>query len=249
METEKHPRAEASTLDASNTSGHPTPDAAIDPAITEDRALALLERRDLASNAIEQLIKNSGVMKSRKVRLALAGHPRAPRHLSLRLIREFYTFDVMQFTLLPAVAADLKRAADQLLAARISSITLGERIALARRASEAVTAALLLDKEAPVWQAVLENPRLTEVSVVKILLGRKTTPALIEAICRHPRWSPRHEIRMALLRNPHTPLARALEFARTFPPAQLRDILHNSHLPARLKTYLRKHLEQKNSAT
>lgn len=249
MDSEKAPHCEAATLDPQAALDGSMSEAGTESAMTEDRALALLERRDLSSDVIEQVSRNSGPMKSRKVRLAVASHPRAPRHLSLRLIREFYTFDLMKFALLPAVAADLRRTADQLLVARIASVTLGERIALARRASETVTAALLLDKETGVWQAALENPRLTEVSVVKAALGRKATAALIEAVCRHPRWSPRHEVRMALLRNPHTPLARALEFARTFSPAQLRDILHSSHLPARLKAYLRKSLEQKNPAT
>ena len=64
-------------------------------------------------------------MKSRKVRLALAAHPRTPRRIALRLIRELYTFDLMQFSLIPAVAADLKRVADELLVARLASITSG----------------------------------------------------------------------------------------------------------------------------
>jgi hypothetical protein len=48
---------------------------------------------------------------------------------------------------------------------------------------------------------------------------------------------------MALLRNEYTPMARALEFARRMPPAQLRDILHASRLPEKVKAYLRKDLE------
>jgi hypothetical protein len=215
---------------------------AADPALTQDLALSLLERRDLPVEAVEQISKNANAMKHRKVRIAIASHPRAPRRIALRLIREFYTFDLMQFALAPAVAADLKRAADELLVARVASITLGERIALARRASAAVAAALLLDKEARVWQTALENPRLTEIAIVKALLRSAATPAFVEAVCRHAKWSPRQEIRIALLRNEKTPLARALEFARTLPPAQLRDVLYNSRLPERIKNYLRQNL-------
>jgi hypothetical protein len=220
-----------------------------DPTLTEDLALALLERRDLPSDALEQLGKNAAVMKSRKVRFAVAAHPHTPRHLSVRLIREFYTFDLMRFALLPVVSGDLKRAADELLVTRIKSITLGERISLARRGSNTIATALLLDKEPLVWQAALENPRLTEAAIIKALLRPNAAPALVEAICHHAKWSLRHEIRMTLLRNPHTPLARALEFARILPPAQLRDILHGSRLSARVKTYLRKNLKEKTSTS
>ena len=115
--------------------------------LTADLALAAVKDRDLPSEVIEQISRNAAVMKSRKVRMALAAHPRAPRRIALRLIRELYTFDLMQFSLIPAVAADLKRVADEMLVARLASITLGERIALARRSSAMVAAALLLDKE------------------------------------------------------------------------------------------------------
>ena len=212
-------------------------------AVTADLALSALNDRNLSSEVIEQISKNTAVMKSRKVRLALAAHPRAPRRILLRLIRELYTFDLMQFSLVPAVAADLKRVAEELLVGRLASISLGERISLARRSSGRVAAALLLDRESRVWQTALENPRLLESAIVTALLRAGASPAFVKAVCHHAKWSIRPEIRMALLRNEYTPLARALEFARRLPPAQLRDVLHSSRLPESIKTYLRKDLE------
>jgi len=210
--------------------------------LTEDMALAQLADRDLSSDTVEQISRNSSVMKSRKVRLALSSHPRTPRRIALRVIRELYTFELMRFALMPAAAADLRRVADELLLSRLTSITLGERISLARRSSELVAGALLLDKETPVWQAALDNARLTESAVVKALQRSSATAALVGAVCHHAKWSVRPEIRLALLRNQHTPLAKALEFARRLPPAQLRDILHASRLPEKIKSYLRKDL-------
>jgi hypothetical protein len=219
-----------------------TGDSAPDAALNEDLALALLKNRDLPADDLDAIYKNVAVMKSRKVRLALAAHPRVPRRIALRLIREFYTFELMQFSLMPAAPADLKRITGELLVTRLSSITLGERIALARRSSALVAGAMLLDRESRVWKPALENARLTEDAVVKALRRPHVTPAFVEAVCRHTKWSLRHEIRIALLRNAHTPLARALEFARSIPPARLRDILHSSRLPEKIKFYLRKEL-------
>ena len=213
---------------------------AIESVLTADLALAAVKDRNLPSEVIEQISRNAVAMKSRKVRVALAAHPRAPRRIALRLIRELYTFDLMQFSLIPAVAADLKRVSDEILVSRLASITLGERMALARRSSAMVAAALLLDKESRVWQTALENPRVTEAAIVKALLRPAATPAFVKAVCHHAKWSVRPEIRMALLRNEYTPMARALEFARRLPPAQLRDILHASRLPEKIKSYLRK---------
>jgi hypothetical protein len=209
---------------------------------TEDVALALLKAGDTPAPEIERIAKDSALMKGRKVRLAVAIHPRAPRRVALRLIREFHTFDLMQFSLTPTASTDLKRVADGLLVARLSSITLGERMSLARRSSADVAAALLLDQDARVWKAALGNPRLTEAAVVKALQSAKVAPGLVEAVSRHAKWSVRPEIRVALLRSPHTPLARALEFASGLSPARLRDILHTSKLPGKIKEYLRKEL-------
>lgn len=216
---------------------------AAEPALTADLALAALKDREASSDVLEQISRNAAVMKSRKVQVVLAGHPRTPRRIALRLIRELYTFDLMQFSLLPAVAADLKRIADEMLVARLASITLGERIALARRSSAMVAGALLLDKETRVWQTALENPRVTEPAIVKAVLRPAATPAFVKEVCHHARWSVRPEIRVALLRSEFTPMARALEFARRLPPAQLRDVLHASRLPEKIKIYLRKELK------
>src|ERR1700740_2064807 len=93
--------------------------------LTEALALAELKNHDLSSEAVEQINRNAAVMKSRKVRIAVASHPRTARRIALRVIRELYTFELMKFALTPAAAADLKRVADELLLSRLTSITLG----------------------------------------------------------------------------------------------------------------------------
>lgn len=212
-------------------------------AITEDLALAKLNDPDLSRDAIEQISRHPAAMNSRKVRSILAAHQHTPRRIALRLIREFYTFELMHFALTPTVAADLKRLAEELLLSRLNAITLGERISLARRSSTAIAGALLLDKEQQVWQPAMENARLTEAAVVKALQRTTATPAFVEAVSHHPKWSVRNEVQIALLRSAHTPMAKAIEFARRLPPRQLRDILHTSRLPEKIKSYLRKEKE------
>ncbi len=215
---------------------------AADPTLTEDLALALLARNTLSVEAIEELSKNANLSSARKVRVGMVVHPRTPRRISLKLLRQLHTFDLMRVAVL---SGDLKRVAAELLVSRLASITLGERISLARRAPETVAAALLVDKEPRVVQAALENPRLTEAAIVKVLARPGATTALVEAVCRHGKWSPRHEIRLALLRHPKTPLAHALRLAHAMPPALVRDIVHGSQLSEKVKPYLGKELDLK----
>ena len=229
-----------------------------DPNLTEDLALALLKRADLLPEVIERLAKNVNALKSRKVKIALVSHPHTPRHVSVPLARQFYTFDLMKVALSPWVPADVKIAADEVLISRLKMVTIGERLTLARRASGRVAAALLLDiekmdgksvdskvpdaktvaRETRVMRTALENPRLTESLVISSVLRPAASAALVDAVAQHEKWYCRREIRAALLRTEHLSLARALEFSREIPAPQLHELLASSRLPDKIKNQL-----------
>jgi len=244
-------------------------DIAANPDLTEDLALALLKNPDLHPEVLERLAKNSHALKSRKVRLAVVSHPHTPRHVSVPLARQLYTFDLMKVALAPGVPADVKVAIDDVLIARLSTVALGERLTLARRASGRVAAALLLDvgakgkgaaldagnrkndqkdrqkksaeieaRETRVVQIALDNPRLTEALVISSVLRPIAGAALVQAVARHPKWSPRREVRAALLRTEHLSLACALEFSQEILGAALAELLSSSRLPEKIKDVL-----------
>jgi hypothetical protein len=212
--------------------------AAADPALTEDLTLALLKRADLPADVLDQLAKNLPVLKSRKVKIVLACHPHTPRRISIPLIRQFYTFDLMKVALSPMVPADVKLTADEALIARLKMIGVGERLTLARRGSGRIAGALLLDADQRVMHAALDNSRLTEAPVVQAVLNTSARPALIHEVSRHAKWSYRRDVQIALLRTAHLSLARALVFAASFSPGQLREILANSRLPHKITEHL-----------
>jgi hypothetical protein len=217
---------------------------AADAELSEDQALSLLTKTDLSTGLIEKISKNPGLMKGRKVRLALIGHPATRRHISIPLLRHLFTFELIDVGLNPRIAADIKRAADEVLLHRLKVIPLGERLSLAKRASGRIAAELLLDTEPRTVSAALENPRLTEALVIRPLMRRDAPAALIHAVCRHPAWSVRREIRRALLRHENTPSDSAFEFAKSFSRPQLWEILLGSDLPAKLKSSLLKDAER-----
>jgi hypothetical protein len=91
----------------------------------------------------------------------------------------------------------------------------------------------------------LENSRLTEAAIIKALTRQDAPTSLVESVSRHPKWSVRREVRLALLRNSKTPITRALEFARSLPASMLREILNGSPLSANLQSYVRKELNKR----
>jgi hypothetical protein len=222
-----------------------TGNRANDAALTEDLALSLLKRPDISSDELGQLSKNGSVLKHRKVKLALVEHPKTPRHVSLPLVRQLYTFDLMQVALTPVVPADVKRAADDVLWSKLTTISQGERLTLAHRGSGRIAEALLSDSETRVMDAALQNSRLTESAIVRALARPESSKAFVEAVCHHAQWSPRREVRIALLRNEKTPLARAMAIAHSLPPGLVREILHSSRLPENVKAQVLAEIERR----
>ncbi len=211
---------------------------ASDPSLTEDLALQLLKQPELPSGVFERLYKNSGLLNSRKVRLGLLTHPKAPRHISIPMLPHLFTFDLMQVALQPAVAADIKVAAETALIHRLEKLSSGEKLSLARRASGRVVEKLLNDSEARVFRVALENSRLTEASVIKTIATQDASLDFVEAVSHHPKWSLRPEVRTALLRNRYTPEGKAREFAADLSAERLREILQDSELPDDIKSRL-----------
>jgi hypothetical protein len=217
--------------------------AAAHEALSEELALALLERRDLPPEALEALSKNVPALTSRRVLVGMIGHPKTPRHVSLPAIRHLYTSELMQLALSPAVLVDIKKAAEETLISRLEKISLGERITLARRASGRVAAALLLDSEPRVIEAAVNNPFLTEVLVVKAVMSEKAAGALVELVCRDSKWSLRREVRIALLRNPFTAVNEAAQLARSLPTGVLHELLRDARLPEAARECLQRELQ------
>lgn len=214
--------------------------AVSDPTLSEDLALALLRRNDLAAELFEQLSKNATIIKNRKVKLAIVGHPKAPRYVSMALLRQVFTFDLMRIALMPVVPGDVKVAAEEVLIKRMEAVSSGERLSLARQGSARIAGALLSDTEPRVIAAALENPRLTDTLVIRAVTKWDSSEDLVHTLGRHPKWSVRREVRIALLRNQYTSLVRAAEFSQSLALGLLKEILRNSRLPADVKACLLK---------
>lgn len=209
-----------------------------DPFLTEEIALTLLTRRDLPPNVIEAIAKNPAVLKHRKVTLAVVAHPRTPRHISLPIARTLYTFELVKLALLPPVPTDVKIGIDETILSRLEQVSEGERLTLAKQASGRVAGTLLLDAQERVVASALQNPQMTEAVLIKAL-GSKAVPAhTVRRVCNDPKWSLRRDVRLALLRNEHTPLASAIKFAEALPERLVRDILSKSQLAPPIKRYL-----------
>lgn len=106
-----------------------------------------------------------------------------------------------------------------------------QRVQRAAASSEDEIALYIHDTSPKVISALLENRNITEEHIL-ILAGRKNvTPDILETIFRTKRWSESYAVRLALSKNPKTPLFTALSIARFLRLFDLAEIARNQHLP------------------
>ena len=94
----------------------------------------------------------------------------------------------------------------------LSEQPLGMRKALARKLDFRLIKRIALDQDHRVIRNLLDNPRLTEMDVIRIAATRPTSPKVLEEIYKHPRWITRYAVKRAIVLNPnaHTSIALRL---------------------------------------
>lgn len=215
------------------------------PATDETLLCLLLARKDLPVEVLEEFASRKALLKSYSVKKALVFHPRTPRLVGLRFLRDLYLMDLVRFSLSPAVSAELKRIAEEYIVARLPQLPLGQRIALARQGPPRVAGALLATGHAQVLSIVLDNPRLTEAQVLKALSREKLPQPVVQAVASHKKWSQVYNVRLALVRNASTPLAVVLNFLPQLTVVDLRELAAPGIVPENLRKYLQAEVQRR----
>ncbi len=131
----------------------------------------------------------------------------------------------------PKAPPVVRRHAEKKLLDRLPKLTLGEKIALARRAHRPVLRTLLAVRDPQVLEALLDNPRLVENDVVLMVnSGVARSAEVYQAIARHHRWGSCREIGRVLASSPDVPLPLALSAAVRLSTEELRRMVRRPDL-------------------
>ncbi len=106
-----------------------------------------------------------------------------------------------------------------------------KRSELAAAAGEQEIAQFVHDPSVRVLRALLGNGHLSEEDVL-IIANRKNLPAdILETIARDKRWAESYPVRLALARNPKSPLSISLSIARYLRLFDLEEITRSHLIP------------------
>lgn len=194
----------------------------------------------LSRTMIERLLSTPRLVAAYEVRLEAARHPRTPQLVALRFVGGLYWPDLVRIGLDTHLHPIVRRSADLRLAERLPGLAVGEKIVIARTASQGLIGALRIDPTPRVIEALLENPRLTEGLLLPLAVSEATSPLVLGVVAGSARWSVRYPIRLALCRNPRAPLDRVLHHLPMLKKQDLAGIANDPRLklPVRRKAEL-----------
>lgn len=217
------------------------------PSLEEPHVTALLGRLDLSASVLGAVAAEAKWTSRESVRLALARHPRTPKRIALSLLRQLFLFDLARLSLLPAAPADIRRAAEQAILARVPHLPIGEKLTLARRGPSRVAGALLAEGHPHAIKLALDNSFLTESQVLRVIAKAGVPERAIAAIAQHRKWSRMYNIRVALVRNPATPTPHILSFLPDVALRDLQDLAALESLPTHVRRYVDEELRHRAS--
>jgi hypothetical protein len=210
------------------------------PYFEELHLCLLLGRAELSTALLEEIAKHKEWMTSYRVKRALAFHHNLPQTLGLRLVRELYAADLVALSFSPSGNPALRHLAEELVLARLPQLPSAQKITLARRGSPRVIGALLIDGSPESLSTVLDSPLLNEGHVLKALARVALPVRIVTAIADHAKWSHIYSVRLALLRNSQTPVARVLAFLPSITTTDLKILGQSSSVPSRLGPHIRR---------
>ena len=203
--------------------------------LTPGAARQALRNPYVTAEVVDELAAQVRLLAFYELKRDLARCPAAPEALALRLIPGLFWADLVAIGLDIRLHPRLRHAADEHLLARLPALAVGEKIAIARRAAPAALARLRHDPSPRVIAALLDNPRLTEGTLAPLAHADTTSPPVLELLAADRRWGMRYPLRLALARNPSTPVAAALRLLPMLHKPDLRAVAGDPRLAEPLR--------------
>ncbi len=215
------------------------------PHLEEPHVTALVGRLDLPVNVLTAVAAEGKWTSREPVRLGLARHPRTPKRVALSMLRQLFLFDLARLSLLPSAPADIRRAAEEAILARVPHLPVGEKLTLARRGPARVAGALLAEGHPQAIKLALDNAFLTESQVLKVLAKPGVPERAVVAIAQHRKWAHVYNIRVALVRNPATPAPQVMVILPDLTLRDLKDLARLESLPPHVRRYIGEELRRR----
>src|SRR5262245_34479843 len=162
------------------------------PAIQEDHLLVLLRNMRITQDIVELICERNDWIASYRVQAAIVNCSRTPYTIAIRLIQLLFWHDLLKTASNLKLSPRIRRVAENNLKARISEMSLGEKMSLARTCPRPLIGHLRGESEIKIIAELLRNPQLVEDDVVLMINDETTTRSILLSIGRDFKWSVRY---------------------------------------------------------
>ena len=201
------------------------------PYLGEKELLLLLRNHHATPKLLTRIGRDHRFTRSNEIKRHLVQHPRVPLTLARNLLPHLFWKELAEIAGNPRAHPVVQRQAVELVKVRIEALSLGEKIALARRAPRGLIECLIKSHEARVLRGLLGNTRMVELEAVRVAASACESADLYHYIAGHPRWGGRRAVRLALLSNPRTPVPVALQLVERLSLSDLRQLIKDDKVP------------------
>ncbi len=204
------------------------------PQATEIHIVKILGRKDISEGFL-QTVGRSQWMKYPRVQFYFVNNPKTPPAEAMNYVRLLFWRDLNFIITNLKLASEVRHLAESVVIQRLPTMATGDKITLARITAGEVLKTLRLEKDARIINALLQNSRMTEEDVLFIINQPKTPSPVLETIAKSTKWSSRKEVKIALIRNPSTPLAYAISLIGGLLTTDLKNLISDQKVKVSLK--------------
>lgn len=160
---------------------------------------------------------------ARRVMAMMLRHPACSVSFAVDAVGRVGWVELLAVARDPRASPTVRRLAERRLCERVAEMSVGERVALARRAPRALFALLIVDETPRTIGALLDNPLFCEADAVRLV---NLNPRLecVRVALGHSRWGRHPAVVHAALRLKNLPLALAASLAVTLSEPQRRQL-------------------------
>jgi hypothetical protein len=204
--------------------------------LDELEVLQVLRSPFCTAQIAEEIASDRRALDGHGVREKLAAFPGFNFGRALDLLGTLPWTSLLSVAQAPQAPPVVRRQAERKLVTQLQSMTIGEKIALARRAHRAIFRVLIANGDGQVLSALLDNGRLVENDILVMLNTATPPPDFFAELARHRRWGQYFRVRRALVECPNTPYPLALSMLVQLPQAELRRVLLRPDIPDNVRS-------------
>jgi hypothetical protein len=127
----------------------------------------------------------------------------------------------------------------------IQSMSVMQKIKLARMGNREARGLLIRDRNKIVALSAISSPKITLQEVAMIAKARNVSDEVLRVIARNREWTRDYQVKCGLATNPKSPLTEAMKFVNYLQDRELKNLMRSKDVPTAIATHARRILTKK----